>query len=345
MPTLAIPAGAVDTGVTLGDITQIRYVDWNTTYWIARTGTQWTAYFATPAPPGGGNLAYDAVPPSPNVLSVLTIPAGAVDTGVLNGNFSSIRYVDWNTTVWPSLKTGSHFTFSFGTPAPPGGGHVGYIGAPVGVTLGEYLNRLRRLLHDAEADFWTTPDLISDINAAIQQRDMWSGGMRSYRSNVPTTVGLDVYSLAALFSDVTVLDVINVWLVWGQQRVSLFQLPFTDLTNWFRQNILFRNRPGAWCRYGADQVYIATAPSVAYTTDWDLVVLSGALVALGDTDPLAYPYTEPVVYYAAHEACINTRRWDLADRFLGMWEKAKRDIEGSRVGEMLSVNLGRSGWS
>ena len=333
MLILVFPVGAIFTGVILGDIVLIRYLNWNTTVWISRNGAQWEAFFATPAPIGGV-LSYDATPPTPGAVSVLTIPEGAIDTGVLAGNFSAIRYVDWNTTVWPSLKTGSHFTFSVGTPAPPGGGHIGYVGAPVGVTLGDYLTEVRRLLHDAESDYWTDADLISDINKAIRQRDMWSGGMRTYRPGVALTTGQDLYSLAVLFPDVTVLDVLNLWLIYGSTRVRMDSKSFTDVNDIGRPYTSFQNRPFIWSRYGSDQVFIAPKPASTYAVDWDLAVLSGVLVALGDTDPLAYPYTEPVPYYAAHHACINARRWDLADHFMGLFMKAMRDIEGSRVGEM-----------
>lgn len=282
-------------------------------------------------------------------MPILTIPAGATDTGVVPGDFAVIQYVSWNTTWFPSLKDGTDFTLQFGTPAGPGDQTVSYLAAftppppATGqVTLADYLAEVRRLLHDADGDYWTDAELIIDINKAIRQRDMWSGGSRSLQSAVALTTGVDQYLFADVFPSLTVLDVINIWLIYGQTRVALANPPFTELTNYFRQMVNFRNVPGAWARYGGNSVYIATRPSTAWTTDWDLVTLSTTLAHLGDVDPLIFPYTEPVPYYAANLACINARRWDLADRFMGFFLKAMRDIEGSRVGEM-PMMVGNSG--
>jgi hypothetical protein len=145
-----------------------------------------------------------------------------------------------------------------------------------------------------------------------------------------------------LFPTLTVLDVLNIWLIWGSRRMRLNNPAFTDLNDTARPWTGFQNVPFAWNRYGQDGVFIAPRPAVAYTADWDLAVLSTTLVNLGDVDPLTFPYTEPVPYYAAYLACINARRWDLADRFQGQFLKTMRDIEGSRVGELLTSVAGRA---
>jgi len=90
-------------------------------------------------------------------------------------------------------------------------------------------------------------------------------------------------------------------------------------------------------------VFVATAPAAAYLTDWDLVTLSTTLVNPSDLDPLSFPYTEPVPYFAAYKAKINQRRFDEAEVFMGYAIKALRDIEGARVGEMISAYSGSDG--
>lgn len=275
---------------------------------------------------------------------VLAIGNNAIDTGVVAGDYASIQYVNWNTTYWSTLKTGTQWTLAFGTPAPTdGSGRLGYLPAAApatGVlTLGDYLDELRRLLHDQNAAgdvYWETPDLIKDINKALRQRDLWSGGSLDYRQAVPLTIGQDIYSLATLFSDLTVLDVINIWLIRGQVRQLLTSSTFTDLTSRERQLTTYQNFPTKFTRRGPDRVYLAPKPATAYTSDWDLVVLSTTMVSVTDPDPLVFPYTEPVPYYAAYQACINARRWDLADKFLELFIRSMRDIEGSRVGEMMT---------
>jgi len=217
-------------------------------------------------------------------------------------------------------------------------------------TLQTYLAATRRLLHDANADYWSDADLILDINSAVKQRDLWSGGSRSYQSNIPLTAGQDQYQLPSLFPALaakTILDVISVWLIYGATRVQLDNPSFDDLQRRFRPWNTFVNRPAAFARYGAQGLFIAPAPSTPYTIDADLVVLSVTLANLTDADPLPFPYTEPIPYWAAYYAKINSRRYDEADVHLGYAQKAIRDIEGARVGEMQMaysrIGLGR--WS
>ena len=90
-------------------------------------------------------------------MTVLALPADATDTGLVPGDFAVIQYTNWNTTWYASLKNGVNWTLVFGTPAPSdGSGRLGYLGmapAAVGiVTLGDYLDEVRRLLHDQSAD-------------------------------------------------------------------------------------------------------------------------------------------------------------------------------------------------
>lgn len=210
-------------------------------------------------------------------------------------------------------------------------------------TLGTYKARTRRLLHDASGAYFTDADLTVDINDAIAERDRWSGGSRSYQANKSLTIGVDAYSLKTLFPSLVVLDVINLILVYGATRVTLQNPAFTDLTTMGRSNTQFQNRPWGWARYGADQVYIVPAPATPYPTDWDLVTLSAILSDDATPDPLPFPYTIPVPYYAAYLAKINQRQYQEADVFLGYFQKAIRDIDGARVGEMVSAYDQRGG--
>ena len=66
-------------------------------------------------------------------------------------------------------------------------------------------------------------------------------------------------------------------------------------------------------------------------------MLSTTLVLASDADPLAYPYTKPVPYYAAYLAKVNQRRFDEAEVFFGYYIRHMRDIEGARVGQMVSA--------
>jgi len=224
----------------------------------------------------------------------------------------------------------------------------------MGETLGTYLVRTRRLLHDLPQGYIPNPanttkqtyysdyDLTSDINDSINQRDLWGGGTRSYQAGIPLTIGQDTYTFPALFPTLyaagqTVLDVVNVILIYGNTRVPLNNPSFTDLTTKARALVNYQNRPWGFTRYGAAAIYIAPAPGAIYTCDFDTVLLSTTLVTANDPDPLPFPYTPPVPYYAAYLAKLNMRRFDEAETFFGYYIRAMRDIEGARVGQMLSA--------
>src|SRR5437868_4018045 len=108
-------------------------------------------------------------------------------------------------------------------------------------TLASYRIRFLREVRDANAQFFNnqgsaTPyaDIDAWLNEAIAWRDLWSGGSRAYRSGVSTTVNQDQYDLATLFPNDTVLDVVNLWLIYGNTRVRLDERPLGDVTRMYR---------------------------------------------------------------------------------------------------------------
>ncbi len=208
-------------------------------------------------------------------------------------------------------------------------------------TLATYRTRFLREVRDASQQYFNnqgsaTPfaDIDAWIAEAMRWRDLWSKGARSYRPAVPLQTSIDQYDLTTLFPNDTVLDIATLWLIWGTYRVQLDERPFSEVTNAWRPWTNYVNVPGAYCRYGAAQVFIATAGAMPYTVDWDVVVLAAALVNPADKDPLPYPYTEPVPKYAAYLGKQNQRQFEEAEMFKNEARIALADIEGSRVGEL-----------
>ncbi len=214
-------------------------------------------------------------------------------------------------------------------------------------TLATYRTRVLRELRDANQQIWNnqnsaTPfaDIDAWINEGIAFRDLWAKPSRRYAPNLPLTQGLDQYTLCGpaqgaaptLFPLDTVLDVVNVWLLWGNWRGRLTELSFGEVTDGFRPWLQYQDIPAAYCRYGATQMFVASAPSGVMSVDVDVCVLSALLVLPGDPDPQPYPYTEPVVKYAAHLAYQNAQRLDEAAGFLEQANKWIRDIDASKVG-------------
>lgn len=208
-------------------------------------------------------------------------------------------------------------------------------------TLASYRTRVLRELRDAGQAYFNnqgsaTPfaDIDEWIGEAMRWRDMWTKGNRVYKPAVPTTIGIDQYNLTTLFPNDTVLDIATLWLLYGSFRVQLDERPFSDVTNIWRPWVAYQNVPGAYCRYGATQVFIATAPAGPYTVDWDVVTLSPPLLNPTDPDVLPYPYTEPVVPYAAYLAKKYQRRWDEAELFYAEAARAVQDVDAQRLGQL-----------
>lgn len=102
----------------------------------------------------------------------------------------------------------------------------------------------------------------------------------------------------------TVLDVINVNLYWGNTRVPMDYLSWTDFNARLRFWQNYIGRPLAFSIYGQQQIYIGPVPDQAYQIEVDCVVLPLALSLSTPnvTDTINDPYSKPVKYYAAYTA-------------------------------------------
>jgi len=238
-------------------------------------------------------------------------------------------------------------------------------------TLSSYLTEVQRLLHDANAVFWSTSELTDYINDARERvvRDTgclrtlqvtstplsstgvvaipWSNGLavtagQFIFSNVfiyqvitsgtlntdaspypssgsafpPSTVftngtatlqyssNAEVISLAALPNGIQTLDVLNVTLYWGNSRIPLRYLPWSNFNAQLRYWQNYVGRPICFSSYGQGQLYIAPVPDQSYSIEVDTVILPTALSTNtpNAVDVIVDPYTTPVAFYAAYKA-------------------------------------------
>lgn len=107
---------------------------WDTTYWIAReTSLAITVAFGTPAPAGGGLVAYNVIVTSTqNPVMSWPVGAGAFFTNITLTPPVTVPYVPvitpgWNTKFYITAIGSGGFTVAFDTPAPPGGGSMFYV--------------------------------------------------------------------------------------------------------------------------------------------------------------------------------------------------------------------------
>ena len=238
-------------------------------------------------------------------------------------------------------------------------------------TLSSYLTEVQRLLHDANAVFWSTSELTDYINDARERvvRDTgclrtlqitstplsntgvvsipWSNGLAvtagqfifsnifiyevtvsgvlatdaapyptgtyTFPPSTPFTNGTatlqyssncEVVNLAALPNGLQTLDVLNVTIYWGNSRIPLRYLPWSNFNAQLRYWQNYVGRPICFSTYGQGQLYLGPVPDQSYPMELDTVILPLPLSLNNPnaTDSIVDPYTTPVAFYAAYKA-------------------------------------------
>jgi len=238
-------------------------------------------------------------------------------------------------------------------------------------TLSSYITEVRRLLHDANGNFWSDAELTDYINDArtrvvrdtgclrtlqITQTPLSTTGVVAipWSANLAVTAGQFIFSnifIYAVTADGTTgstpppypasgstfppstpftdgtatlqyssnaeiityaampnaqytLDIINVNLYWGNSRIPLRYLPWSNFNAQLRYWQNYVGRPICYSVYGQGQIYISPVPDQSYYIELDTVVMPTALVATDPsvTDSIVSPYTTPVAFYAAYKA-------------------------------------------
>ena len=280
--------------------------------------------------------------------AVATIAAAATTHSVgslnLTTPYSIAGAPSWVTGWSVGSKVATGFTLTFAVPCPAGGGTFDWLARYPSVsgggtaTLADYLAELRRLLHDENDNFWSAVDKTAYLNAGLQRRDLDSGQNRVLISKT-LTAGTALYSFADLSND-AVFDIVGIAVINGSTRILLNQYSYSELSVIARRWTTFQSLPRAFARFGPRQVYLAPIPVSAYTSEWDCCVYADPLVATTDVDPLPYPYTEPVAYYAAYKAKLYERAFDEAADFLAQYQQQLQVAITARVGSVPSMYSG-----
>lgn len=174
--------------------------------------------------------------------------------------------------------------------------------------LNQYVLQVQRLLHDLNAQFWSTTELTDYVNEARYRVAQDTKCLRQLVTGLTLTAQTDSYSPQALISTVyptlgpQLVDVMGITLYWGTQRIKLLYIPFTRFDAWYRQFQNYYMRPTAFTRMGANLVWFGPNPDQAYVTDWDVAVIPNALVTDSTPEQIPVPFQEPVQYYAAYKA-------------------------------------------
>ena len=121
------------------------------------------------------------------------------------------------------------------------------------------------------------------------------------------------------------LDILNVSVIWGTQRIALDYRAWTKFNATMRvwQQIL--SRPCVWSAYGQNAFFLGPIPDQYYLAELDTVVLPPVLVNMSDVDIINPPYSLPVSFYAAYKAKIKEQSYGEAENFLKQYRQRVLD--------------------
>ena len=114
----------------------------------------------------------------------------------------------------------------------------------------------------------------------------------------------EVIPYTALPQGTQTLDVLNLTIYWGNSRIPLRYLPWSNFNAQLRYWQNYVGRPVCFSTYGQQTIYISPVPDQSYVMELDTVVLPTPLLATnpGAVDPINDPYTTPVAFYASYKA-------------------------------------------
>lgn len=263
-------------------------------------------------------------------------------------------------------------------------------------TLASYITECRRLLHDANANFWTDAELTDYINEARDDTVRDTGALRTIQvANTPigadgsaaapfplssaVTAGLyyfsNIFTYKCLVSGTTsdtappypgtsafppaafyngtayfeyyapaeqipysalpqgnnTLDILNLNLFWGNSRIPLRYLPWTNFNAQLRYWQNYVGRPVCFSIFGQNTIYISPVPDQSYTIELDTVILPQplSLATPDQQDQILNPYTQPVAYSACHKAKYKEQSYGEADIYQQEYQRQINNVLNS----------------
>ena len=285
-------------------------------------------------------------------------------------------------------------------------------------TLNDYITQTRRLLHDANANFWTNDELTDYINQArnrlirdtgikrvlqntiaVYNQEYYTfdnstgavsgilvtnagqgytavpnvtltasptgntatatanlGGVGEYGSNnansiasvnlvnagsgyttAPTVTitssdgngsgGAAQAFLVGMPQGNLTMDIININLYWGNTRIPMRYLPWTQFNAELRFWQNYVGRPIAYSMYGPNGFYIAPVPDQNYAMEIDTVVRPIDMVTLDqiETD-IPDPWRNPVPFYASYLAKYKEQSYGEAELFKNQYTAQTQNV-------------------
>lgn len=191
--------------------------------------------------------------------------------------------------------------------------------------LSEYVSATRRLLHDANGRFWSTAELTDYINEGRRRVALDTKCLRSLEE-VTYTNGDETFQLNTFTTLADrAIDVVNLVVFWGNQRIPLIWAPWTQFNAQYRIWSTNQNRPCVWSQYGGSpanlKLYIQPVPNQDYDGEADIFYSPVTLVSDATAEELVFPYDTPVPFYAAYLAKHQEQAYGEAEVFLAEYAK------------------------
>lgn len=195
------------------------------------------------------------------------------------------------------------------------------------MVLSEYRTRVRRLLNDAQANYWTNPELNDYINEAREKTAIDTACVRSFQLGTLLT-NIDKY----LFRDIVpngakTIDILGIQPHFGNTRYSLRYYEYTYFTAFYRPWTNYRQLPVAFSIYGPNVLYVAPAPNVDYVdTEFDTAIIPDNLTNDNSADTIPEPYSDAVKYYAARLAKLRQQQYEEALAFDKLYTQRTNEL-------------------
>lgn len=191
--------------------------------------------------------------------------------------------------------------------------------------LAEYVTEVQQHLNDIQGQFFPAAALHSFINRSRRRVAAASGCLRLLPAGSQTVANQEVYPFTAwnaLVQDQlpgakSILNVrsVSIAIGVGGWKPMWHRIPWTDFQARFRiYNGMYYgviSEPGWWAQYGEGpygKLYLAPIPSCAMPMDIDLSCVPQPLLADEDPEPIPYPWTDAVSYWAAVLALMQQQR-------------------------------------
>jgi len=141
----------------------------------------------------------------------------------------------------------------------------------------------------------------------------------------------ELINYAAMPNGQNTLDVMNITLYWGNSRIPLRYLPWSNFNAQLRYWQNYVGRPICFSTYGQGQIYIAPVPDQSYYIEIDTVILPTALSTASPStvDVIVSPYTSPVAFYAAYKAKYKEQSYGEAEIYKQEYMKHVNAVQNS----------------